>query len=89
MKNGNLPAMPTTEFQMGVGNEVLAHCSTGLSKREEFVKSFIQGLLANSGGPIQASSLCGFTFCNTDIPGMVKLAIEIADCSLDMMGRTK
>ena len=91
--NGNLPAMPITvtdaycNFVRSVGDE--AEKISGLTKREEFVRSFIQGLLSNSGGPIQASHLSGFNFCNTDIQGVVSLAIEIADCALNTMERTQ
>ena len=81
--NGNLPAMPITvtdaycNFVNTVGVE--AEKISGLTKREEFVRSFIQGLLSNSG----------FNFCNTDIQGVVNLAIEIADCALNTMERTQ
>lgn len=93
MKNGDLPAMPIAINEVACAfvkeNDDNAKKVFGMTKREEFVRSFIQGLLANSGGPIQASSLSGFNFCNTDIAGVVKLAIDIADCSLEMLERTK
>lgn len=93
IKNGDLPAMPLangadgtpwTARDLGNPEQVI-----GLTKREEFVRSFIQGLLSNSGGPIQSSMISGFDFCNTDIQGVVNLAVEIADCALEAMERTK
>jgi hypothetical protein len=90
IQNGDLPANPTIYADLAQNGQRELYCNeSGLTKREEFVRSFIQGLLSNSGGPIQASHLSGFNFCNTDIQGVVNLAIEIADCALNTMENTK
>ena len=92
IKNGDLPVSPVTAEKLHGSTCSNGHwdrASMGLTKREEFVRSFIQGLLSNSGGPIQSSTLSGFDFCNTDIQGVVNLAVEIADCALEAMERTK
>lgn len=92
IKNGDLPVTPITADKLHestCSNGYWERASMGLTKREEFVRSFIQGLLSNSGGPIQSSMISGFDFCNTDIQGVVNLAVEIADCALETMERTK
>lgn len=90
IKNGDLPANPTIYADLAPNGQREIYCDqAGLTKREEFVRSFIQGLLSNSGGPIQSSMISGFGFCNTDIQGVVNLAVEIADCTLETMERTK
>jgi hypothetical protein len=54
----------------------------GLTKREYFAGLAMQGLLANSGGVIQANEMSGTGWCNGDAESMAQLCIESADALL-------
>ncbi len=85
MKNGSLPASATSldidEYQ-GTVNCPVNKPLTGLTKREHFAGLAMQGLLANSGGVIQASNMSGTAWCNSSAQSMAKLSIECADALL-------
>ncbi len=50
--------------------------------REHFAGLAMQGLLANSGGVIQASNMRGTDWCNSNAQSMAELSIECADALL-------
>lgn len=47
--------------------------------RDEFAMAALSGLLANPGGPIQASERCGWDLTNCSTPSVVAFAYAIAD----------
>lgn len=47
--------------------------------RDEFAMAALSGLLANPGGPIQASDRCGWDLTNCSTPDVVAFAYAIAD----------
>lgn len=51
----------------------------GLTKRELFAAMAMQGLLANSGGPIQANGMCGWSLVNCEPINVGQTAIGMAD----------
>lgn len=87
--NGQQPAHPCGQKWREVdlvGNESRhsrGPLHQGTSKREEFAKAFLAGLLANPGGPVQASQSCGWqstTNCTREIVAME--AVAYADALL-------
>lgn len=52
------------------------------SIRDEFAKVALQGLLANSGGPIQSSPMSGWTYCNCGPADVAREAYKLADAML-------
>lgn len=57
MKNGDMPAMPNA-LAAPTNDGFLS--TSGLTKRELFAAMCLQGILANPGGPVQASSHSGW-----------------------------
>ena len=47
--------------------------------RDEFAMAALQGLLANSGGPIQSSPMSGWTYCNCGPADVAREAYKLAD----------
>lgn len=47
--------------------------------RDEFAMAALSGLLANPGGPIQASERCGWDLTNCSTPQVVAFAYAVAD----------
>lgn len=77
-KNGQELAFPFVETREMQGESI----SFGLTKREEFAKAAMAGLLANSGGPIQANGMSGWNFCNCDSKQVAEWAVDLADALL-------
>jgi len=50
-----------------------------LSLRDYYAAAALQGLLANSGGPIQANKLCGWSLINCVEKDVAELALSLAD----------
>lgn len=70
------PAFPESGPRgMAVGGE-------GMTLRDWFAAKAMQGLLANSGGPIQANGMNGWNWCNCSPEDAVNLAYSIADAML-------
>lgn len=91
MKNGNSPASPcandANKPQGGFGVDLRNF--TGLTKRELIAAMALQGLLSNPGGPVQASSMSGWTpVTNCTHGDVAKEAIEFADAMLAELERT-
>jgi len=75
IKNGDLPAMPTTIFQK-VGDIAECRSTGGLTKREQFAMAAIQGLSSES--------------CRYGSPcDMAHDAVKLADALLAELERTK
>ena len=74
--NGNECALPILETETGI------NFHDGLTKREHFAVLAMQGLLANSGGVIQANNMSGTGWCNSDSNSMASLSVECADALL-------
>ena len=55
------------------------YVARGLTKREHFAGLALQGLLANSGGPIQANSLNGWGLANGTAEDVARVAVAAAD----------
>lgn len=51
--------------------------------RDDFAMRAAQGMLANPGGPIQSSSVCGWTLVNCDFANVAQQAYEFADAMLE------
>lgn len=90
-KNGNKPAYPIDIEVKNIDSDSLARqvikewseeLGYGLTKRERFAMAAMQGLLSNSGGPVQANSRSGTGYCNCDAEGVAKWAVENADALL-------
>jgi len=54
----------------------------GLTKREYIAAMAMQGLLANPGGPIQASTQCGWSLTNCKREDVAGAAVRFADALL-------
>jgi hypothetical protein len=54
----------------------------GLTKREMIAMTAMQGLLSNSGGPIQSSQISGFHLCNCVESDVAKLSVSFTDALL-------
>lgn len=55
------------------------YMSTGITLRQHFAGLAMQGLLANSGGPIQANSLNGWGLANGTAEDVARVAVAAAD----------
>jgi hypothetical protein len=56
--------------------------SFGLTKREMFAAMAMQGLLSNSGGPIQANGMTGWGLTNVTHDQVAAVAARFADALL-------
>jgi len=72
------PAFFTQHLEGGWTRET----TPGLSIRDYFAAKAMQGLMANPGGPIQASGMSGWSFTNCDKNDVAELAFVIADAML-------
>lgn len=54
----------------------------GITMRQHFAAMLLQGLLANPGGPVQASPISGTYYCNTDEDVVAHWAVSQADALL-------
>ncbi len=59
-----------------------AVCADLLSVRDQFAKAALQGLMANPGGPVQASGMSGWSFTNCDKNDVAELAYIMADAMM-------
>lgn len=81
--NADMPAMPVLlNGQKQEKGDINYSSIAGLTKREEFAKAAMQGLLANPGGPIQSNGMNGWSFANCEVEGVASLACGIADALL-------
>ena len=94
MNNSNNPAMPLSgdAYQDFAGYDGTSNTSfnpecQGLTKREMFAMNAMQGLLANSGGVIQANSMSGTGWCNCNSKGLAQWSVECADALLAELGK--
>ena len=51
----------------------------GMALRDYFAAKVVQGLLANSSGPVQDNSRSGWGFVNCEIQDIANLSYELAD----------
>ena len=72
------PAFPTS-VQRGQNGEYWTEDEGGLTKREHFAIEAMKGLLANPGGPIQASAQCGWSLTNCKREDVAGAAVRFAD----------
>jgi hypothetical protein len=88
MNNADMPAMPQILEQSlhmpdgSVTRVIPVEFSDGITKREHFAAMAMQGLLSNSGGAVQANSMSGTGFCNTDEVGLAQWSLACADALL-------
>tara|TARA_R110000796_G_scaffold87170_1_gene188314 strand:+ start:258 stop:539 length:282 start_codon:yes stop_codon:yes gene_type:complete len=85
MNNSDMPAMPqpiASHIDEVIDTKEYCPENAGLTKREHFAGLAMQGILANSGGAIQANSQSGFGWCNCDDEQMAKLSLDCADALL-------
>lgn len=54
----------------------------GMTLRDYFAAKAMQGLMANPGGPVQASCMSGWSFANCDKNDVATLAYVMADAML-------
>jgi len=84
--SGNLknpPAFPRTgSFNGGVESCFDSVSQDGMTLRDYFAAAALQGMLANSGGPIQANSLDGWGIVNTTRKDVASDAYIFADAML-------
>lgn len=71
------PAFPFVE-PAGPGVSV----APGMSMRDAFAIAAMQGILANSGGPIQANSKFGWGLVNCRFMDVAEMAYGVADAML-------
>lgn len=92
MKNADMPAMPMppsadggqlTAQDLGGGYAEQCRPAFGLTKREDFAKSAMQGLLSS----ISLSQIHNITTC--DIEVITKLSLLMADSALDELETQK
>ena len=74
------PAFPVPDVHHPSGQ--IQFGSSGMSLRNWFAGQALAGMLANPGGPIQANGMSGWSFCNCDIEGVVRLSLVVADAML-------
>lgn len=91
MKNGNSPASPcaneANKPRGGFGVDLRNF--TGLTKRELIAAMAMQGLLSNPGGPVQPSSMHGWTpVTNCTHGDLAQEAIKFADDLLSELEHT-
>lgn len=91
IKNGDMPAGPQCVSINDAGDAETSDRAggEGLTKREHFAAMAMQGLIANSGGPIQHSPMSGFNFCNCGPDDVADIAIGIADALLKGLEKCK
>lgn len=51
----------------------------GMTKRERYALAAMQGLLANSGGPIQANHASGWIYTNCEPGDVARESVALAD----------
>ena len=78
------PAFPGQwyDFQPCTGDQVVREQWSGVTLRDYFAASAIQGLLANPGGAIQQNGMSGWGWCNCTVDGVAEFAWHIADAML-------
>lgn len=54
----------------------------GLTTRQYAAIKAMQGLLANSNGPVQANAMCGWSLCNCTENDVAALSVKLADALL-------
>lgn len=87
MKNADLPAMPQDGDLWALEIGQCATEATGLTKREMFAMHAMQGLLSNCGGVVQANSMSGTGFCNSDEKSLAQWSISCADALLEELAK--
>ena len=75
------PAFPILNNKIGYHADIRQEWY-GVTVRDYFAAKAMQGLLANSGGPIQANGMSGWSWCNCSPEDAVNLAYSIADAML-------
>lgn len=75
------PAFPT----ISAGVHLPHH---GMSLRAYFAGQALQGLLSNSGGPIQVSGMTGWGFTNCDANDVALVAVSLADAMIAELNKT-
>lgn len=63
--------------------------TAGLTIRQEFAARAMAGLLANSGGPIQANPMSGTGYCNCEGKDIAEWAVELADYLIAALEESK
>lgn len=77
---------PNTESPFGPSTPAAGlHFALGLSKREQYASMALQGLLANPGGPVQASSQAGWGYANCDHAFVAREAVALADALIEAL----
>lgn len=98
MTDGNEPISPlpqgterVTKYQAGHGEYVVDVLTStlGLTKREMFAAIAMQGMLANSGGPIQANCVNGWSLTNCNGEDVASLATDMADNLIAALNKDK
>lgn len=78
-KNDGGPAFPEPPLE----HDHYWHPGTqGMSLRDWFAGQALAGLLANSGGPIQANGMSGWGLCNCKEGDVVGYVFHLADAML-------
>lgn len=54
----------------------------GMTLRDYFAAKALQGVLANSGGVVQANSSCGWSLCNCTLDDVAEFSYQMADAML-------
>lgn len=75
-------AFPTQSWDYDGGGQVLTYQEPGMSLRDWFAGLALQGLLANSGGPVQRHNERGWDFVNCELKEVAYTAYAVADAML-------
>lgn len=75
------PAFPVPETSLDSAG-VFSASNQGMSLRDWFAGMALQGLLSNSGGPIQANGMSGWGWTNCDQKNVADIAWGMADTML-------
>lgn len=75
-------AFPVTQSPVMNNGESAVYPEAGMSLRDYFAAKAMQGLLANSGGPIQANGMSGWGTTNCNEKDIAGYAYFIADAMI-------
>lgn len=80
-KNTGGPAFPLLNNKIGYHADIRQEWY-GVTVRDYFAAKAMQGLLANSGGPVQRHNERGWDFVNCELKEVAATAFSVADAML-------
>lgn len=79
---GSAFPVPPARLNNHNGDAHWDYAESGMTLRDYFAANALQGLCANSGGPIQANGMHGWGFCNCRLEDVAITAYGLADAML-------